>query len=258
MSYTERDAWLDEKALGDWPFSRWRVEPFTLREGFRYFGFAHRRSDVGALQWRLQAVIGRENQSESRLQFLLGEAVQVIETAIEHSETDAYCSWLKHDVWLPVLDDSLIGENSPAELLSQSLDYVGPTDHATEREMLSAVGLWLVGEYARLPASEDYRHAAMIGQIGVALAGASYLSGHEEALESEAKRVSRRNRAGAEARHAANRERLANAEDWWNEIANGVLSQAEAARQISRQFHVVEDVAKRWVRQFKRKADAGR
>jgi hypothetical protein len=251
MSYDERDAWIDEKASGEWPFARWDIGPLRLRDGFKYFSYPMGVSGLGSIHHRLLHVLGWPRISEERLKELLGEVEAVIETAIEHSDIDAYESWLQHEVWLPVLDDSLNGSESPADLLSQAIDYVGVHDEVSERELLAALGLWLLGELETLTGRDDWRHKELLVQIAVALAGAEYYRGRDDFQLEVAKKATKRSQAATDARHAANRARTQEAREWW--LSQGAaLSAAEAAREVSRRFHVVEDVAKRWVRQFRR------
>ncbi|WP_211251934.1 hypothetical protein, partial [Arenimonas malthae] len=215
MSYTERDAWLDEKASGGWPFERWGVGSLPLRPGFNYLAHPFGVSGVGSIHHRLLNALGWPYPTVTRFEELLAEVVAVVETAIEHSDVDAYESWLRHEVWLPVLDDSLYGADSPADMLSQSIDYVGVRDEWSERELSAALGLWLLGELASLPDSKDWRYPEMLIQIGIALAEAEYYRGRDEHQVEIAKRATNRSRAATDARHAANRARTKEARDWW-------------------------------------------
>jgi hypothetical protein len=140
-------------------------------------------------------------------------------------------------------------------MLAQSLDYVGAPDGYSEKELSAALGLWLIGELHHLPKREDFRHTEMLIQIGVSVAEAEFYRGMEEGKKQEVQKLSKRTRVANDQRHAANRERLKDAEKWWLAVANGSMSNAESARQISGKFHVVEPVAKRWIRQFQQRAN---
>lgn len=252
MGYTIEDAWSDEKVLGDWPFERWSIGNLELRPEYRYFQSPRGTEGVAWFHDRLWFLFIRSQKGDlAHLRSALHQVKQTVACAIEHSDADAYESWLHKEVWSPVLNDTVSGDSSPAEMLIQSLDYVGPGDEYAEEELLSALGLWLIGELASADSPND--KAVLLEQLGMAAAEAMYYQGLHAGQKEESKKVTERAKTATDARHAANRTRLLKAEKWWRESASGKMSQAQAAREIAQRFAVVEAVATRWIRQFKRK-----
>lgn len=252
MSYTELDAWIDEKALGEWPFDRWDIGSLPMRDGYNYTGYPWGgASGLMSIHHGLLSIFGHGSTNE-RLRAALDEVVEVVKAAIEQSDTDAHQSWVNHEVWLPVLDDSLNGDECPADMFVQSLGYVGTGGEFSEQELCAALGLWLIAEYRHLPTKADWRHPELLAQIGVCASEAQFHRGFDEGQKTEATKVAKRSQTANDARHAANRARVKEAEQWWSANARGKMTQAEAARQIASKFHVVEEVAKRYVRAFNR------
>lgn len=253
MSYDILDAWIDEKALGDWPFDRWSIGSLPFREDYDYFYHPNLVSGVGALHYRLSSVFGLRSDRKAKLRRALNAAVEIVDSAIENSDADAFSCWESQELWLPVLDDTLNGSERPADMLAQSIDYVGVPDEASAREVSAALGLWLIGELQALPKNENWMHASILVQIAIATAEAEFYRGLDEAKKDEQRELTSRAQKANTARHAANRARVKEAESWWIDSGQN-MSQAQASRDIAARFHVVEDVAKRWVRQFKQRA----
>lgn len=249
MSYTELDAWLDEKDLGDWPFNRWGVESFPLRPGHRYFWSYSCSDTIDRIFYRLQYAFG--SSEVGRLEHALQGAVETIRCAIEHSEDDAYTTWLNHDVWLSVVDESLTVSDDPVQLLIESIDYVGTPEGVSKIELCAAIGLWAAGEWAFFDKKKNEQGKGWaMAQAAVALAEAEYHRGCLYAEGERESKVSQQNRGAAQKRHASNRENKLRGRDIWLSKAWGV--QADAERAIAAACNITKEVAGRWVRQFKR------
>src|SRR5690348_7029798 len=128
MSYTLRDAWLEEKETGDWPFERWLLPSLDLRDEFDYLCRVVFDSPI---LFRLQRAFA-EKEPE-RLIATLNEAKEVVEGAIEYSESDACDAWLNHSVWLPRIDDSIRAGDQPAQMLIECIDVVGTRDFTAKQ-----------------------------------------------------------------------------------------------------------------------------
>ena len=243
----EREGWLVERATGEWPFYRWSLGQLKLSPGAGYF--SHRGiSRLDGLRYRCIKAFGRPDPD--RLAKCLEAIRETTEAAIEASDLDAHASWLRHEVWLPVLDDSLDGSKEPADLLAQSIEYVGAPDGFSEQELMAALGLWLVREFQE---SAEHDELGLAVQIGIAVAEAEFYRGVSRGMKVVSAKIASSTRKANDARHEANRKRAKEAESWWTDHAKGKLEPAEAAREIAKRFHVVEDVAKRWERTFRRK-----
>ena len=100
MSYTERDAWLDELDLGDWPFEQWRLDELPLRPDFPYSREGRSPpSVIGPIFYRLLQCLGEHDLRES-----LEWVIETVAVAIEHSSSEAFATWLRHEVWLSPID----------------------------------------------------------------------------------------------------------------------------------------------------------
>ncbi len=247
MDNDEADLWDSLPDYSD-VFDRWEIGPFSLRPEFKYF--------IDFRDWQgiheahgLQYQITRHIIPE-RLRVALDAAIETVNIAVEHSRLESHAAWFKSEAWLPSLDDLTDASREPADIVIQSLDMVGPTESCTEKEIIAAVGLWCIGEYQRCKISNDPDGATWaLGQAGLALAEAQLYAGME--LENKRNQAEGKKKVekALNARHENNRKRKKAAYDWFAEHG-GQMKKAVAARHIRDYFHVVEDVAKRWVYEF--------
>lgn len=249
MSWDEKDAWLDELEFGDWPFKRWEIAySLDLREGFTYTQHTRVRRGVDAIHYRLRNAFGL-NRGNEELEVALNKVDQVVTDAVDHSRSEAMTTWLRHEVWLPVLDEGNNGEDDPAEILIDSLEVLG-FDADEKLEACAALGLWLLGEhwYAEGNANRDHGAWALT-QAAIVLAEAEYSRGELAAIKSQARRVSKRNLDAAVKRHESNRRNKELGRAIWDGKVWNV--QADAERAISSQCNITISVAGRWIREFK-------
>lgn len=249
MSYTEHDAWADEKSLGDWPFERWQPEEFVLRSDYQYFARWQEGVWSRQIAYRAQQAFGPGDRV--RLATVLDSARRIIQDAVAKSEEDAYDSWLKREVWLPVLDESITASENPAQMLLDSIAYVGTPSDVTEQELCAALVLWLSGEWDSY--AENNNQTGMLYcavQAAVALAEAEFCRGFTKAGRQSKVAISGRNKIAAEKRHESNRENKSRGRDLW--LSRAWPVQADAERAIAAECHITKEVAGRWVREFKR------
>lgn len=249
MSYGGKEAWSDEKQLGSWPFERWGLGGFRLRADFDYFNFSPTHG-INAIAYRLREGFGR-NKTNADLQAALDAADELVDSAIEISESEAFGTWLKQEIWLPILDESLNGEDNPAEMLVDSLLVVGGTlDDHEEYELHAALGLWLVGEFAFHKTKNNIsRQLVILEQTAIALAASQYELGQINGKSIEKKLLKKRNKAASAVRHKANRENKEKGQLIWR--SKNWKTQADAERAISLECHIEKAVAGRWIREFK-------
>lgn len=249
MSYTLRDAWIDEKSRGDWPFLRWDIGSLELRADFDYLRWSP-RPGLQAIAYRLRQAFGRKKTRDD-LSAALAEASEIVAAAIEVSETDAFHAWERHETWWPVLDESLDGRDHPAEMLADSLALVGAGHSLSDQEVCAAMGLWLVGEASRYETERDYRLKCWaVEQAGIALAEAEWNRGAQYGESQEKRKIANRNKLAASHRHEANRENKRRGLALW--LSREWKVQADAERAIANDCHVEKEVAGRWIREFKR------
>lgn len=252
MSYDIYDAWLDEKENElRWPFAQWRHYATHLREEAAYFNAFKYPSHASAISQSLQFLFGQPS-TEDRLQQALEAAADCVEVAIDEAESEAYSAWMNHEVWLPVMSVSARPEESPVPFLIECIDAVGPGDDFSEMEICAGAGLWALGEW--LIAFEADEQATMhwaMSQIAFAWSEAKYYAALAQAERDTKRRRTSSAQIAAQARHASNRKNKQAAEALWKSKA--WKSQAEAAREIVKTFHVVQPVAERWIRGFKAK-----
>lgn len=249
MSYAERDAWADEKALGDWPFERWQPEEFLLRPDYQYFAKWQDGIWGRQIAYRAQQAFGAGGRV--RLIAVLDSAVRIIQEAVAKSEEDAYESWLKRELWLPILDERATTSENPAQMLIDSIAYVGVPEDVTEQELCASLVLWLSGEWHSY--AEDNNQAGMLYcavQAAVALAEAEFYRGFTRAGRQSKVAISGRNKIAAEKRHESNRENKSRGRMLW--LSRAWPVQADAERAIAAECHITKEVAGRWVREFKR------
>lgn len=235
---------------GNWPFDRWEIGSLPLREDHDYFNY-WRKSTAGGMLYRLKKAFGKGGETEPISS--LAATVETISDAVEHSQAEAFDNWQKHEVWLPTIDESRYAVDEPAEMLADCLCVLGPPDGFSEQRLFSAVGIWLLGEWAH---SEKEKNPAMqslaMAQAAVALAEAEWYRGQSEANEQLQKILANRNRVAAAKRHTANRERKEAARNWYLKLEPDSIKNADAARKIETDFSITFEVAKRWVTEFER------
>ncbi|MEO8804133.1 MAG: hypothetical protein ABI304_01995 [Rudaea sp.] len=248
MSNTEIDAWLEEKSTGDWPFDRWLLSEFSLREDHNYFDVHRPSVGLGPLLHSALQAFGPPKR-RAKLENVLHRAVELVETAIDISQADARDSWVSHEAWLSVIDESLSGEDDPAEIVIESI-VMTHTDDATAQELCAAVALWAFGEYAYYAKIDDReRKAWAIRQGAISFAEAQFRFGLCLSERKQLAKLTRRNREAANKGHIANRENKLRGQEIWKSRAWTV--QADAERAIAKACSITKEVAGRWVRQFK-------
>lgn len=251
MSYKTYDAWLDEVNTGDWPFERWALPNLDLREDYDYL---RRYSFNSPIIYRLRSNFKPNDRGS--LIATLNEAKEIVETAIENSEADAYSAWLGHEVWLPVLDDSIRSDTQPAQILIESIDYVG-TNEFEPQQVCAAMGIWCYGEYSNALGQDNHMQAIdYLHEAALALAEAEWYRGKKEQELTVRRQLSKRNRIAAEKGHTAHRENKLQGFVIWDSRKWRV--QADAEREIASQCNITQAVAGRWIREFKRSPDAYR
>lgn len=233
----------------EWPHESYLVPDFRLRPSFDYLEPVPFDPTVVT---RMQQAFGNGNRDV--LVTTLNEAREVIESAIENSQSDAYAAWLKHDVWLPTLGDSYRISERPAQLLIESLDLVG-TRECTEQQVCAAVALWCYGEH--FGAVLNGKHETeMLEQAALALAEAEFYRGMKVQTARMAVVRSVRNKAAANKGHEANKKRKLRGFEIWDSRHWQV--QADAEREIAKQCNITQPVAGRWIRDYKHAPDAYR
>ena len=233
----------------EWPHEDYLVPDFRLRPSFDYLVPVPFDPPVVT---RMQQTFGSGNRDA--LVAALSEAREVMEGAIENSQSDAHAAWLKHDVWLPTLGDSYRISERPAQLLIESIDMVG-TRECTEQRVCAAVALWCYGEhFGRVL---DGKHEAeMLEQAALALAEAEFYRGLDVQTARMAVVRSVRNKAAADKRHEANKKNKLRGFEVW--VSRSWQVQADAEREIAKQCNITQAVAGRWVREYKHASDAYR
>jgi hypothetical protein len=246
MSYTKQDAWLDVRDDSDWAFNHWGLQ-FPLREGHRYLDWYGVPHTHGPLFHRLLAGLGKADLAES-----LRVAAETVAYAIDHSQADAAESWFKHEVWLPVIDERLRGDTDPAQLVIESIDLLGPPDELEEKALVAGVGLWCLGEYVWHEKRGRVHEAITFSvQAGIAAAEVAWYLGMEKEARAREAGLSKRNTAANDIRHAANRQRKADAAEWFQESGD----RRGTASRMAKRFNIGIDSARQWIREFKRAAE---
>jgi hypothetical protein len=251
MSYTELDAWIDEKARGNWPFNQWDVGLLSLRDKHDYCGAVYFDTNISSLHYRLKRAFGGGNNDDLKaaLEYVIG----VINEAIEHEEYEAKVSWLHSDVWLPMIDENRYGADEPVEMLVDSLNVVDAPENCTEQQLFSALGLWLIGEWFFYERTKDIRlQLWAMSQIALAIAETEWIRGKTDSALTNKTKLAIRNKEAANRRHEPNRARKKAAQLWYMSLDQGSIKQADAARKISSDHSITFEVAKRWATEFER------
>lgn len=249
MSHSEYDAWLWEKDRRDWPFERWLLPDLDLRTGHEYlprFSTWLRSKGINSLVFRLVDIFKADMK---HLRQALKECESIVGAAIDHSESEAHDNWLCHEVWLPVIDETIEAADEPAEMFVQSL-LITESDDFNKSNLCAAIGLWCAGEWAYFKATQNELNAErMLIQVSIALAEAEFYSAKETARLTAKRAASERARKAAVASHTEHHNRKLRAQEIWQ--SRQWLVQADAERKIASECHISLPVAGRWIREFK-------
>jgi len=257
-------------------FDAWQVEPFTLRNspGCNYLpqsiprGFENNPSAKHFLA-RAHAAFGNPNLwDQERLKDHLSAAHEAIENAVELSRLDSHVAWLRHEVWLPALDERVNGSETPAQLLIDSIGYAGLPDSLHAHRVCAAVAIWYLNESAHyfdtdnrsladwallqaatLMAEAEWQRGLLESDL---IAEREWRRGFNDGEAETRRRASEVAKRAAEKSHAGNRDNKRRGLEIWQTREWRV--QADAEREIAKSCNVVQAVAGRWIREFKHAA----
>jgi hypothetical protein len=202
---------------------------------------------------RLHEILGFSTREyfHSKIATLLREATEIISAAVEKGRADAYATWLKHELWVPTLDETFSGDQNPGQLFVQALEIIGPLYDSSSAELSAAVSYYCIHKTLDAKSRGDASGSdKLLVEAAVAATTAAYYHGLSFGSQQDRQVMSKRNRAAANARHAFNRANKEKGLKIW--LSRDWKPQADAERAIAAAANITQPVAARWIREFKR------
>lgn len=252
MGNTNEDYWhWNKDEIRGWN-DRDIVPTFELRDGHNYLSpFGCQTRDVAQAQVAFFFDLGSKTKPDEFAE-ILDEVKAVIEAAIENVDQQDF------EAWKASSGDAIVnyyhpfdGVQAPSHALASAMG-IAPSSNFTEKQLYSALGLWLCGEaeyYAREQKTNEFIWA--LGQIIGAAFEARYAAALEFAAQSQKDFRKRTSGKAVLARHGANQKRKAAAKQWFASDGK-LLRRADAARRMVELFSITEGTAKNWFDDFKK------